>query len=69
METRVDVRDAATWGHVDRLINRIDGSSGKGMKAAASAPVLGASVNTADPLTVRRSCGRRGLHIAVGCRM
>lgn len=67
VETRVDVRDAASWGHVDRLINRIDGSSGRGMKAAASAPALGASVNTADPLNVRRPCGSGGEHAPVGC--
>eukprot|EP00884_Botryococcus_braunii_P009237 jgi/Botrbrau1/18314/Bobra.0179s0042.2 len=51
IETKVDVREGPTWSHVDRFINRIDGSAGTGMKGAASAPVLGASLNMGDPLT------------------
>jgi hypothetical protein len=49
VETKVDVRDAATWNHVESIINRIDGSgTSTQLRPSESASALGASVNTTE---------------------
>ena len=62
LEVKVDLRDGAAWGTLDRVITRFEGAAADAINAAAASPGDSDAESEADGPVATTSSGERSQH-------